>query len=273
MSARICRPASISCGFLSLGVADPAADELLEGDPRFDDAVGGEARLGHAQVERHIGAALGEAAVHLDHLPRVAVLERDAVPCEVERIEQFAVLPGAFEHRRDRVVLVELLFLGRIDAAAIDADAEGTVVVPRDGGDVSHLVLPRAGRLVVIEVARVVADLIDVRGDQLGQAVVFLQIDRQVRLRLLANFGQGLGVLLAIDSNADDIGSGLVQQVHEPDGGVDILRVRGRHALHGDRMAAANGGGADSDGASGIAGELHVGNSGAGWKREAIMPF
>ena len=60
--------------------------------------------------------------------------------------------------------------------------------------------------------AGVVADLVDVRSDELGQAVVLLQIDRQVGLGLLADFGQGLGVLRAIDGDADDIGPGIVQQ-------------------------------------------------------------
>ena len=35
--------------------------ELLEGDARLDDAFGGHARLGHAEVEGHVGARLGEA--------------------------------------------------------------------------------------------------------------------------------------------------------------------------------------------------------------------
>ena len=83
---------------------------------------------------------------------------------------------------------------------------------PRDVGQIPHLVLPRLLALVVIEMAGVVADLVDMRRDQLGQAVVLLQIDRQVRRRLPANLGQGLGVLLAIDGDPHDVGPGVVQQ-------------------------------------------------------------
>ena len=89
-------------------VADAAADELLEGDPRLDDAVGRQARLGHAQVQRHVGPPLGEAAIDLDHLGRVGVLERHAVAREAERVEQLAMLPGAVQHRRERVVLGDI---------------------------------------------------------------------------------------------------------------------------------------------------------------------
>ena len=49
-------------------VADAAADELLERDPRLDDAVGRQAGFGHAQMQRHIRPRFGEAAVDFDHL-------------------------------------------------------------------------------------------------------------------------------------------------------------------------------------------------------------
>ena len=47
----------------------------------------------------------------------------------------------------------------------------------------------RACPFVVIEVPGVVADLVDVRRDRLGQPVVLLQIDREIGLRLPADFG------------------------------------------------------------------------------------
>ena len=85
-------------------VADPAADELLERDPRLDDAVGRQPGLGHAQVQRHIGPLLGEAAVDLDHLRRVGILQRHAISRKADRIQKVAMLPRAFQHRRDRIV-------------------------------------------------------------------------------------------------------------------------------------------------------------------------
>ena len=45
-------------------------------------------------------------------------------------------------------------------------------------GQKADLVLPRLLALVMIKMARVVANLVDVRGHVAGQAIVFLQIDR-----------------------------------------------------------------------------------------------
>ena len=67
-----------------------------------------------------------------------------------------------------------------------------------------------------------------------------MQIDRQVGRRLPANLGQRLGILAIIDRDAHDVGPGLFQIVHLRDRGGHILRVRGRHALHGDRAARAD---------------------------------
>ena len=49
----------------------------------------------------------------------------------------------------------------------------------------------------MVEMARIVTDLIDQRGDHGGQAIVFLQIDGEIGRRALADFGQGLAILLA----------------------------------------------------------------------------
>ena len=56
--------------------------------------------------------------------------------------------------------------------------------------------------------ARVVAQLVDVRGDQLGQPIVLLQVDRQVGFGLAADFGERLGVLAAVDGDANDVRPG-----------------------------------------------------------------
>ena len=42
-------------------------------------------------------------------------------------------------------------------------------------------------------------------GDLLHEPIVLLQVDRQIRLGLLADFGQCFGVFLAIYGDADDI--------------------------------------------------------------------
>ena len=100
-------------------------------DPRLDDAVGRQAGLGHAQVQRHVRPRLGEAAVDFDHVPRIGILERHAIAREAEFIEQPAVIERAVEHRREPVGRIVLRLLGRVDAAAVDADAHRAVVVAR----------------------------------------------------------------------------------------------------------------------------------------------
>ena len=124
------------------GVADAAADELLEGDPGLDDALRGHAGLGDAEVERHVGPFFGEAAVPLDHVRGVGVLERDHVAGEPERVEQLAVLGGGGHHRAHRVA-VEAALVRRIHGAAVDPDADGAVVLAGDPGEVLHLVRHR----------------------------------------------------------------------------------------------------------------------------------
>ena len=88
--------------------------------------------------------------------------------------------------------------------------------------------------------ARVVPQLVDKRGDQLGQAIVLLQIDREVGFGLAADFGECLGVLAAVDGDANDVGPRLNEIVDLPRGGVDIRRLGRRHALHGDGPAGPN---------------------------------
>ena len=64
------------------------------------------------------------------------------------------------------------------------------------------------------------------------------------------------GVLGAVDRDAHDVGTGGVQRVDLFDGGVDVLRVRGGHALHGDRVSVADRGGADADFAGWVTGDV-----------------
>src|SRR6185369_3847119 len=56
-------------------VADAAADKLLEGDAGFDNAVRRQAGFGDAQMQRDVGAVVGEATIDFDDLRRVTVLE------------------------------------------------------------------------------------------------------------------------------------------------------------------------------------------------------
>ena len=115
--------------------------------------------------------------------------------------------------------------------------------------------LPGLFALVVIEVAGVVAELVDVRRESLGEPVVLLQVDDEVGFGLPADFGDGVGFGGAIDGDADDVGAGVDERVCLGDGGVDVARLRGRHALDGDGIVGADGDRADADGAGWVAGD------------------
>jgi hypothetical protein len=237
------------------GVPDAAGEELLERDPRLDHALGRDARLGDPQVQGHVRAGLGEAAVRLDHLAGVRVLQADDVAVEPEVVHEPAVLESRLDHGLHVILGVAGLHLG-VDAAAVHPDADGEVVGPRHLDEEGHL-LPHGLRLLVVpEVARVVADLVDVGGYDLGQAVALLEVDHEVGLRLAANVAQRVDVLGAVHGYADEGASGEPDGLGLGDGSVDVLRACGAHALHCDGVTGAQEDRGDADGAGGV--PLHL---------------
>ncbi len=122
-------------------------------------------------------------------------------------------------------------------------------------GQEADLVLPGAFRLVVIEMARVVANFIDQRGHVGRQPVVFLQIDREVRVgAAAADFSQCLAIAPRVGGDPHHARPRLDQLPHLRDGRLDVGRFRGAHALHHDRIAAADRHRADLDGPGEVAG-------------------
>lgn len=238
------------------GVPDAFADELLEGDAGLDDSVGRETGFGDAEVKGDVGSLFGEASIDFDDFFGVGVLEGDDVAGESEGVEEFAVFPGAFEHGGDGVVVVEFFELGGIDGAAVDTDADGAVVVSAEVGDVLDLVLPGARAFVVVEVSGIVADLVDVGGDLLDEAVVFLEVDGEVGGGLFADFGESGGVLGAIDGDANDICSGAFEVMDLAYRGCHILGVGSSHGLNGDGMILADVDASDANGPSGVSGKV-----------------
>ena len=91
ISARMERPATISSLLLAErdadGVAEAAADQLLEGDARLDDTVGREAGFRDAEMQRHVGPLFGKAFIDFDHLRRIGIFQRDDIAREAERVE------------------------------------------------------------------------------------------------------------------------------------------------------------------------------------------
>ena len=248
-------------------IADAASDELFKGDAGFDDPIGWQAGFGDPQVEWDIGSELGEALVDFDDLRRIGVFQGDDVADKSDRVEQFAVLGGTGEHGADRIVGIEFIFDGRIDRPAVNTDADGAIVGRSRIDDEFDFVLPRLGFFVVVEVSWVVSDFVDVRSDLGNEPVVFLEVDREVGGGLLADFGQGCGIFIAIDGDPHDIGSGSVQVVDQGDRGGDIGRVGGGHALDGDGVTGTDGDRADLDVSGWVSLDLH----GDSWGRRGLV--
>ena len=82
----------------------------------------------------------------------------------------------------------------------------------------------------MVQMAGIIADLIDIGSHQRRQTVILLQIHR--KYGLTEDF-QGLNILLAVDGNPNDIRPGLFQNLDLTGGGVDIHGAGGRHTLYG----------------------------------------
>ena len=150
------------------------------------------------------------------------------------------------EHRRERVFLRILVELLRIDGTGVDADADRAAVRAGDVDEIRDLGADRLLALDVVEVPRVVAELLHERRDAFGQAVIFLQVDDEVGVRPRgADFGERGDVFRRVDGDADDVRAGGFEELDLADRRGDVLRFRGRHRLHGDGVTGADGDVAD----------------------------
>ena len=163
------------------------------------------------------------------------------------------------------VTPAELRRVGASNFAAISGSTEPQFTPTRSAksllrrglGDERDLVTHGLRLLVVVEVAGVVANLVDVRRDLRDQPVVLLQVDDNVRLGdARPDPRERIDVLRAVDRDADETGAGVVEHLRLVRRGFDVLRLRGAHRLDDDGVAATDGDGAGADG-SGV-GSLHV---------------
>ena len=152
---------------------------------------------------------------------------------------------GRLDDRRKLIagVLVEER---RRDRSAVDADSNRDIVVAGDVDEPLYLILDGLRLLDMVQMARVVANLIDMRRDLVRDLVVLLQIDRQHdALGLLADCFDRRDFLLAVDRDAHDSRARVRQLMRLRDGLVDVDRPRRAHRLHHHRRVAADFGAAN----------------------------
>ena len=212
MSARICRPTAISSCLRGLGRVRltrsvspmPRERSCSKATRVLTIPSGGMPASVTPRCSGTSGRGGGEARVRLDHLARVRVLEADHVAREAQVVEEAQCSSADSTMAATSSSGVARLRLG-VHAAAVDAHAEGAVVLARDLRQEAHLLAHRLVLLVVVEVARVVADLVHVGRDLRRQAVVLLQVHHQVGGRLPADLRQRLHVLGAVHGHADEV--------------------------------------------------------------------
>src|SRR6266852_2922071 len=127
-------------------------------------------------MERDVRAARGEPPIRVEHLGRVGVLERDHEPIEAVLFHQIAVIGGRLDDRGELVARVLIEKGGRY-RSTIYPDPDREIVVARDIAEPADLRGKRLGLFDIMQVARVIANLIDEGRDLACYFVVFLEID------------------------------------------------------------------------------------------------
>ena len=149
------------------------------------------------------------------------------------------MLRGAGHNRRNVVARIPLEH-PRIDRAAVDPHPDRAVVIRGGLSDEGDLLGDALLLLVVVQVPRVVADLVHMRRNLHAEAVVLLQIDGKRRAGLRPHLGQRGHILARVHGHAHQVRPRRLQQPHLPHRRLHILRPRSRHRLHDDRPAPSN---------------------------------
>src|SRR6478672_4882062 len=206
-------------------VADAAREQRAERRRRLDGALEGRAGLGDAEVQRPV-APLGEQLVGTHHDDGVVVLDRDLEVVEVVLLEEARLPDGRLDERLGRRLAV-LLHDPLVEAAGVDADADGDAGVLGRLGDLLDLVVELA------DVARVDAHG-GAAGIDGGVDVLRLEVDvgDDRDLALARDRRQGVGVVLARAGPAHDVAAGGRQLGDLLERRVDVGRGRRRHRLH-----------------------------------------
>src|SRR4051812_10577143 len=215
------------------GVADAAREQRAEGGGGLDGALEGGAGLGDTEVQRPV-AALGEQLVRAHHHDGVVVLDRDLEVVEVVLLEEACLPDGRLDERLGRRLAV-LLHDSLVEAAGVDADADGDAGVLGRPGDLLDL---------VVELADVAG--VDAHGRTAGvdgrEDVLRLEVDvgDDRDLALAGDGGQRVGVVLAGAGDAHDVAARCSQLGDLLERRVDVGGGRGGHRLHRHREVAAD---------------------------------
>src|ERR1700730_15300093 len=93
----------------------------------------------------------------------------------------------------------------------------------------------------MVEMAGIVTDLVDVRADLAGNAVVLLEVHRQHdTARLRANLLECRNFLFIVERDPHDPRSGAGELMRLPPGLIDVPRARRAHRLYDDWRVAAD---------------------------------
>ena len=220
--------------------------------PRFQDSLGRHARLGHAQVQRHIRPPRGKPPVHLHHLGRIRVLQRHAIPRETQPVEQFAMFQRTCQH-----CLPEDLDR-HVFPAAPDRPSRNS----RQPATHSHVPRPhRPGTAPCLATAGYVRSDKDGRdcsgsyrpaGPPPPPSGNSPEDRRKDSPRALPDFAECLDIARRVGGNSHDAGPRFRQLVDLRHSRLNIGSFRGAHTLHHDRIAGTNGDRSDLDRSGGI---------------------
>jgi hypothetical protein len=190
-------------------------------------------------MQRNLGTRRGKAGVGFEHFARIRILERNHITVETDFLHQVAVEERGLDQRFHLIAGVSFEKLRR-DRAAIDADADGTIGIARNASQPADFLSDGLVALDVMQMARVVANLVDVRADPCREAVVFLQVDRERCCGLAPDLAQRVNFLVVVDRDTHHPRAGATQLLALRHRRVDIAGFRGAHALHHHRRSTAD---------------------------------
>ena len=229
-------------------VADAVREQRADSDGALDASLQSVARLGDAQMDR-VGHPLaihrvGQQPVGGYHHARVARLHRDD-----DLIEPFAAADVQKLHRRGHHPLGRVAPLvedALRERAVVDADAQRDASLAAAGDERFQIAAVEA------VVARIDAHLVDVlrrHGRRFGQEMDVGHDSRRVTVgaQLRYDVAQVFGFADSLRREAHDGCAGAGDALDLGDARRGVARVGVGHRLHGHRLRAADGAGADAD--------------------------